>query len=95
VGITTRKFYVREFLGQDPLSGHLFFLWLCCVITRRRNQWSGASLGHGPGPEAVRALSLGTLGFDRAVLTTFGLPPRRLALADQAQAYRVLAVMTH
>ncbi len=65
---------------------------LCCVTTRRRKHRYPASLGRGFGSQAARMLSLSMLGFDRRVSAAFGLTPRRLPLADQPQAYRVLAV---
>ncbi len=65
---------------------------LCCVTTRRRKRRSLASLRRGLRPQAVRTLSLRMLGFDCGISATFGLPPRRLPLADQPQAYGGLAV---
>ena len=62
------------------------------MTTCRRKLWFLASLGRGLGPQVARALSLSMLGINRGVLATFGLPPHRLPLADQPQAFRVLVV---
>jgi hypothetical protein len=64
----------------------------CCVTTRRRNLRDLWSLGRRCGALTARTLCLGMLGFDRIVLTPFGLPPRRLPAPQQTQAFGLLAV---
>jgi hypothetical protein len=65
---------------------------LCCVTTRRRKRWLPTGLGRGLGTPAARALCLSMPGFDAVILAMFGLPPRRLPLANQPQADWALAV---
>lgn len=64
----------------------------CCVTTRCRILRVRTILGCGLGSLASRALSLSVPGFDLGVLTTFGLPPRRLPTSDLTPAFRILAV---
>jgi hypothetical protein len=64
----------------------------CCVTTRRRNLWFPTSLGRVLDPQAARALGLGVPGFGLGSPAVFGLPPRRLPLADLAETFRLLAV---
>ena len=64
----------------------------CCVTTRRRNLWFLTILGRVLDPLAARALGLGVPGFGLGSLAVFGLPPRRLPLADLAETFRLLAV---
>jgi len=64
----------------------------CCVTTRRRNLWVFNSLGRSLGPLTALALCLGVAGFGLGSLAVFGLPPRRLPLADLAETFRLLAV---
>jgi hypothetical protein len=64
----------------------------CCVTTRRRNLWMFNSLGRSLGPLTALALGLGMPGFGLGSLAVFGLPPRRLPLADLAETFRLLAV---
>jgi hypothetical protein len=62
------------------------------VTTRRRNLWFLTSLGRVLDPLAACALGLGVPGFGLGSLVVFGLPPRRLPLADLAETFRPLAV---
>ena len=64
----------------------------CCVTTRRRNFRILWCLRRRYGTLPARALGLGVLDFGGIVLTSSGLPPRRLPASDQAQAFGVLAV---
>jgi hypothetical protein len=64
----------------------------CCVTTRRRNLWFLTSLGRVLDPLAARALGLDVPSFGLGSLAVFGLPPRRLPLADLAETFRLLAV---
>ena len=50
------------------------------------------SLGRSLGPLTAIALGLGMPGFGLGSLAVFGLPPRRLPLADLAETFRLLAV---
>ncbi len=50
------------------------------------------SLGRSLGPLTALALGLGMPGFGLGSLAVFGLPPRRLPLADLAETFRLLAV---
>ena len=62
------------------------------MTTRRRNLWFLTSLGRVLDPLAACVLGLGVPGFGLGSLVVFGLPPRRLPLADLAETFRPLAV---
>ena len=64
----------------------------CCVTTRRCNFRILWCLRRRYGTLPACALGLGVLDFGGIVLTSSGLPPRRLPASDQAQAFGVLAV---
>lgn len=71
---------------------------ICRVTTRRCNRTLLRGLRRGDTLAArtlclsARTLCLGMPGFDCIVLTTSGLPPRRLPAPDQAEAFGILAV---
>jgi len=65
---------------------------LCCVTTLRRDLGILNGVRRGFDPLAALFLGLGVLGFDPGGLAMLGLPPCRLPLADQPEAFRVLAV---
>ena len=62
------------------------------MTTRRRKLWFFNGLGRGLHSLAARLFGLGVLGFDVAVLATFGLPPGAVPAVQLAQAIRVLTV---
>jgi hypothetical protein len=64
----------------------------CCVTTRYRNLDRLGWLRQRCGTLTARPLGLGVLGFDRFVLTPFGLPLRRLPAPQQTQAFGILAI---
>ena len=64
----------------------------CCVTTRRRNLGVFRCLRRGFGTLAAHEFSLRVLGFGRGVLSSPGLPPRRLPAADLPLAFGILAV---
>jgi hypothetical protein len=88
-GCGSRSWAVRDSLADRIREGKKSF---CCVTTRQRNLWVWNGLGHGSGPLAARALSLGVPGFGGGVLAMLGLPPHRLPAADLPPAFRLLAV---
>ena len=75
--------------GRSHKGGEKRF---CCVTTRRRNLWVFNGLGRSF--DSLTALAFGpcVLAFGLGVLAMFGLPPRRLPLADLAETFRLLAV---
>jgi hypothetical protein len=79
----------RDSLADRTKEGKKSF---CCVTTRRRNLWVFNGLGRSF--DSLTALALGpcVLAFGLGVLAMFGLPPRRLPLADLAETFRLLAV---
>jgi hypothetical protein len=64
----------------------------CCVTTRGCNVRVLKGLGRGLGALTALLFSLGMLGFDAGILTTFGLPAGRLPAADPPQALWGLAI---
>ena len=65
----------------------------CCVTTRRRNLRWLRRLWRRGGALTARTFGLGVLGFGRIILSSFGLPLRRLPAPDQTQAFGILAIM--
>ena len=63
-----------------------------CVTTRRCKFWFFNGLGQGLRSLAARLFGLGVLGFDVAVLATFGLPPGVAPPVQLALAVRMLTV---
>ena len=83
---------VQEFLGQDPLSGHLFLF-----LNRRRDRvkvlfWERGCRRH-PSLDAVSALKLcyEAAGVNLAANSAFGAPARRGQASDSCDAHGAIA----
>jgi hypothetical protein len=63
-----------------------------CVTTRRRKLWFFNGLRRGLHSLAAHLFGLGVLGFDVAVLATFGLPPSVVPAVQLALAIGVLTI---